>query len=228
MFGLSTWELLIIVAVALIFVGPDQLPKVARTIGKGMRQVRGAMGKVDDEMRKAVREVSAELDDEGHPLQEAPYRRPSERTEASQVVVEPTRNPAGAEPDMAEPTGTVAGGKAATAPEKATDGTATAPEKATDETATAPEKATDGTPAKVDASVTPVEVQTSRRGAGRTMNERPSEALGTHARDWSEVGKAPIPGRIAQAPRSADNTPDTPQASPATEAPTPPPEGPEA
>ncbi|HRE91067.1 MAG TPA: twin-arginine translocase TatA/TatE family subunit, partial [Myxococcota bacterium] len=64
MFGLSTWELLIIVAVALIFVGPDQLPKVARTIGKGMRQVRGAMGKVDDEMRKAVREVSAELDDE--------------------------------------------------------------------------------------------------------------------------------------------------------------------
>jgi Tat protein translocase TatB subunit len=72
MFGLSTWEILIILAVALIFVGPDQLPKVARTIGKGVRQVRGAMGKVDDEMRRAVREASAELDDDGHPVAPPP------------------------------------------------------------------------------------------------------------------------------------------------------------
>lgn len=68
MFGLSTWEILIILAVALIFVGPDQLPKVARQIGKGVRQVRGAMGKVDDEMRRAMREAAAELDDEGQPV----------------------------------------------------------------------------------------------------------------------------------------------------------------
>jgi Sec-independent protein translocase protein TatA len=33
MFGLSTWEILIILAVALSFIGPDQLPKVARQIG---------------------------------------------------------------------------------------------------------------------------------------------------------------------------------------------------
>ncbi len=68
MFGLSTWEILIILAVALIFVGPDQLPKVARQIGKGVRQVRGAVGKVDDEMRRAVREAAAEFDDDGHPV----------------------------------------------------------------------------------------------------------------------------------------------------------------
>ena len=55
MFGLSTWEIMIILAVALIFVGPDQLPKVARQISKGVRQVRGAVSKVDDEMRRAVR-----------------------------------------------------------------------------------------------------------------------------------------------------------------------------
>ena len=68
MFGLSTWEILIILAVALIFVGPDQLPKVARQIGKGVRQVRGAVGKVDDEMRRAVREAAAEFDDDGNPV----------------------------------------------------------------------------------------------------------------------------------------------------------------
>lgn len=72
MFGLSTWEILIILVVALIFVGPDQLPKVARQIGKGVRQVRGAVGKVDDEMRRAMREAAAELDDEGKPVVPTP------------------------------------------------------------------------------------------------------------------------------------------------------------
>lgn len=62
-------EIMIILAVALIFVGPDQLPKVARQIGKGVRQVRGAMGKVDDEMRRAVREASAEFDDDGERIE---------------------------------------------------------------------------------------------------------------------------------------------------------------
>lgn len=74
MFGLSTWEILIILVVALIFVGPDQLPKVARQIGKGVRQVRGAVGKVDDEMRRAMREAAAELDDEGKPVVPPPSR----------------------------------------------------------------------------------------------------------------------------------------------------------
>ena len=69
MFGLSTTEILIILAVALIFVGPDQLPKVARQIGKGVRQVRGAVGKVDDEMRRAVREAAAEFDDDGNRIE---------------------------------------------------------------------------------------------------------------------------------------------------------------
>jgi sec-independent protein translocase protein TatB len=64
MFGLSTTEILIILALALIFVGPGELPKVARTIGKGVAQVRGAMGKVDHEMRRAMREAAAELEDE--------------------------------------------------------------------------------------------------------------------------------------------------------------------
>jgi sec-independent protein translocase protein TatB len=60
MFGLSTWEVLIILVMALVFIGPDQLPRVARKLGEGMRQVRGAMTRVDAEVRSAIREATAE------------------------------------------------------------------------------------------------------------------------------------------------------------------------
>jgi sec-independent protein translocase protein TatB len=60
MFGLSTWELLVILVVALMFIGPDQLPKVARKLGEGMRQVRGAMTRMDAEVRRTIREATAE------------------------------------------------------------------------------------------------------------------------------------------------------------------------
>ena len=62
MFGLSTWEIILIAAVALIFIGPDQLPKVAKQVGKGLRQMRGAVDKVDGEVRRAVREATAEAE----------------------------------------------------------------------------------------------------------------------------------------------------------------------
>lgn len=176
MFGLSTWELLIIIAVALIFVGPDQLPKVARTIGKGMRQVRGAMGKVDDEMRKAVREVSAELDDEGHPLREAPYRSPM-------APLTPMPEPHAAPPPETGPEG---------GPEHA----AAAPPGRSTASATAPGSVQ---PVQDPVNQPPVEVQSSRRGANRTMAER----------DWSEVGKQPIPGRVAQSTSPAAPSPVT-------------------
>ena len=42
MFGLGTWEVVMIVGVALIVLGPDRLPEMARKIGKGMRDVRRA------------------------------------------------------------------------------------------------------------------------------------------------------------------------------------------
>lgn len=176
MFGLSTWELLIIVAVALIFVGPDQLPKVARTIGKGMRQVRGAMGKVDDEMRKAVREVSAELDDEGHPLREAPYRSPMAPPDphTSLEPLQPMAEPHAPPPQSAEGEGMSASAQA-----------------------TADDVHAVQDPVNPKPAAPPVEVQTSRRGANRTMAER----------DWSEVGKQPVPGRVAQVSPTASPTP---------------------
>jgi sec-independent protein translocase protein TatB len=95
MFGLSTTEILIILAVALIFVGPSELPKVARTIGKGMAQVRGAMGKVDSEVRRVMREAASEVDDDGEPVAEAP---PKTHPEPNTTTSPPDKAPPGPAP----------------------------------------------------------------------------------------------------------------------------------
>ncbi len=42
MFGLGMPELLVILAVALIVIGPKRLPDIAKTLGKGMREFRKA------------------------------------------------------------------------------------------------------------------------------------------------------------------------------------------
>lgn len=65
MFGMGTWEIALIFIVALLILGPDKLPSVARTIGKGMREMRRAT----NDLR-----VHIELDDvpQEPPVQTAP------------------------------------------------------------------------------------------------------------------------------------------------------------
>ena len=57
MFGLSFWEIAIILAIALILLGPKKLPELARSLGKGLREFRRATedfrSTVDEEMRVA-------------------------------------------------------------------------------------------------------------------------------------------------------------------------------
>ncbi len=62
MFGLGTWEIVLILGAALIFIGPDRLPKVAKQLGKGLKQVREAMGQVDEELSEAKRQVRRAVD----------------------------------------------------------------------------------------------------------------------------------------------------------------------
>ncbi|MFN2257513.1 MAG: twin-arginine translocase TatA/TatE family subunit [Desulfuromonadaceae bacterium] len=42
MFGIGMPELLLIMALALVFIGPKKLPDIARSLGKGMREFRNA------------------------------------------------------------------------------------------------------------------------------------------------------------------------------------------
>lgn len=60
MFNIGAPELLLILVVALIVVGPRRLPELARSLGKGLREVRRAQ----DEVRRTVQ---VNLDDPDRP-----------------------------------------------------------------------------------------------------------------------------------------------------------------
>ncbi len=50
MFGVGTSELVIILIIAILILGPKEIPKVARSIGKGMRELQRAK----DELKKNI------------------------------------------------------------------------------------------------------------------------------------------------------------------------------
>jgi len=72
MFGLSFGEILIILVVALLVLGPERLPKVARSVGKGLRDLRRTTG--------SIREI---IEDELY-LDEVAERRPAAKDASAQ------------------------------------------------------------------------------------------------------------------------------------------------
>jgi len=65
MFGISGFELILVLVLALILLGPERLPEAAKTFGKAMRQVRQATddlkGKLEDELYADERKVRPAL-----------------------------------------------------------------------------------------------------------------------------------------------------------------------
>ena len=53
MFGIGAPELLVIFVVALIVLGPERLPEVARALGKAMAELRRATSGLTDELHNA-------------------------------------------------------------------------------------------------------------------------------------------------------------------------------
>jgi sec-independent protein translocase protein TatB len=57
MFGVGTTEILVILLIALLILGPKEIPKIARTLGRTMREFQRAT----DELRHTI---NSEIEDE--------------------------------------------------------------------------------------------------------------------------------------------------------------------
>jgi sec-independent protein translocase protein TatA len=73
-FGVSMWEILILLLVVLLVFGPKRLPEMGRSLGKGMREFKDSIsGKDDDEA------VHHRLAQELPPTEETPVAEPQAR-----------------------------------------------------------------------------------------------------------------------------------------------------
>ena len=77
MFNVGPLELIVVLIIALIVLGPQRLPEVARSVGKGMREFRGAISgdshDGDDDEPAAVEEPVT-VDDEQEDDERTPER----------------------------------------------------------------------------------------------------------------------------------------------------------
>ncbi len=69
MFGIGTSEILIILLIALIILGPKEIPKIARTLGRTMR-----------EFQRATDELKHTIDSEIEIDEEVTNKKPQENT----------------------------------------------------------------------------------------------------------------------------------------------------
>lgn len=62
MFGIGLPEMLIIAAVALVFIGPDKLPGVLRSLGKGLVELKRATNDVRSTVQDEMHKIEDEID----------------------------------------------------------------------------------------------------------------------------------------------------------------------
>jgi sec-independent protein translocase protein TatA len=127
MLNIGPQELLLILVVALLVVGPARLPELGRTIGKGIRELR----KAQDEVRRTI-QVS--LDEPSTPARARPARAPGTVTRAGTSPEGDTSSngpdPARASTAAAAVTEAVAAAQEASPPEEEADDTPAATEVA--------------------------------------------------------------------------------------------------
>lgn len=75
MFGIGTTEIVIILLIALLVLGPDEIPKVAKTLGKAMRSIQHAT----DEIKHTLTAETLDEEDRKPPPALVPPEQISEK-----------------------------------------------------------------------------------------------------------------------------------------------------
>jgi len=96
MFDIGFPELVLVAVIALIVIGPERLPEVARTVGKYVGRMRRFVSKVRDDIDREVRQEelraalkrNADLDEIKNIINDTRYTIEDEVTETRQHVVE--------------------------------------------------------------------------------------------------------------------------------------------
>jgi len=78
MFGIGFTEILVVLVIALIVLGPEKLPEVAKALGKAMRQFRSAT----DDIKRSVTDIDLNVPDHRPSREE---KTPSEQKEKKEV-----------------------------------------------------------------------------------------------------------------------------------------------
>src|SRR5687767_13408319 len=109
MFGIGGSEIIVILVVALLFLGPDKLPQAAKTISKGIRDIkkqsRALQNQIegDEQIGGAIRDLKSALRGDEAPVRAKPIkpRLPSTEVTPQPALPEPvlsTGHPATVEP----------------------------------------------------------------------------------------------------------------------------------
>lgn len=61
--NIGATELILILGVALIVFGPGKLPELGQTLGKTIREFKGAINNIDGDIKKEVKEIKDEVNE---------------------------------------------------------------------------------------------------------------------------------------------------------------------